>query len=133
MTIATRWLWVTIFWFVLMTLMLFLPDATENLPTPLLFPQSDKVVHFAIFAILAGLQYHTLNQYRQKLQTRQLIVIFLAFFNILFAASSEIIQEHWVDGRSGDVWDVVADVIGLIAGMGIAKLIALSSRRGTME
>ncbi|GHA00691.1 VanZ family protein [Ignatzschineria ureiclastica] len=130
MKIATRWLWVTIFWFVLMTLMLFLPDATENLPTPLLFPQSDKVVHFAIFALLAGLQFHTLNQYRLKLQMRQLIVIFLVFFNILFAASSEIIQEHWVDGRSGDLWDVVADVIGMLVGMLISKLIALSNHKG---
>ncbi len=132
MKIATRWLWVTIFWFILMALMLFLPDATENLPTPLLFPQSDKIVHFAIFAILAGLQFHTLNQYRLVLQTRQLIVICLLLFNILFAASSEIIQEHWVDGRSGDILDVVADLLGVIAGISISKLIKLSSRKGTV-
>lgn len=132
MKIATRWLWVTIFWFILMALMLFLPDATENLPTPLLFPQSDKIVHFAIFAILAGLQFHTLNQYRLVLQTRQLIVICLLLFNILFAASSEIIQEHWVDGRSGDILDVVADLLGVIAGISISKLIKFSSRKGTV-
>ena len=89
------------------------PSAGSDLPL-------DKLVHFALFAgvgllgVLAGLP------------TRWLL-LGLA----LQAIASELIQAVWLSQRGGDVWDLVADLVGTAAGVWLG--IRLARRVGARE
>lgn len=79
---------------------------------PPLFPQSDKVVHVLVFlvpvalAVLAGLP------------RRVVVAVFAAQ-----AVLSEAVQWLLLPNRSGDVWDVVADLTGVALGVLIGTLL----------
>jgi hypothetical protein len=86
---------------------------------PLLFPQSDKVVHVAVFlvpvalAVVAGFR-------------RWLVVAVFAAQAVL----SEVVQAVFLPHRSGDVLDAVADLTGVALGVLVGTLVlrALQSR-----
>lgn len=78
------------------------------------FPHADKVVHAAVFAlpvICAALSGGWLTS--------------AALVGLVHAPVSELVQHAWVPGRTGDPWDVVADVVGV----GLAVLVVLVVRR----
>lgn len=84
-------------------LVLYLPE-TPGPPPP--FPHSDKVVHALLFAapvLVAGLG---------RLSRWWLVALLCA----LHAPVSEAVQHLAVPGRSGDPWDLVADLLGLCLG-----------------
>lgn len=66
------------------------------------FVHADKVVHVALFAVptlvapLAGVRW-------------QIAAAVMA----VHAPISEVIQHLWLPGRTGDPWDVVADLVGV--------------------
>ncbi len=87
---------------------------TPNLGGSSPFPYADKVVHITIFAMpvmLAVLAFGRL----------QLAAVIAA----VHAPVSELIQRFFVQGRSGDIGDVVADLVGV----GVAVLVILIVRR----
>ena len=89
---------------------LYLPSA----PGGVAFPGADKVVHVLVFlvpvvlALLAGLP-------------RWPVVA----GSVVHAGVSEVLQWAVLSGRSGDPWDVVADLAGV--GLGVALARALSA------
>ena len=68
-------------------------------------PHADKVVHVVLFAAMA------FAGFRGRIPAL-LLVAFLA----VHAGSSEVIQDRLLPGRGGDVYDVVADLAGVLAG-----------------
>ncbi len=77
--------------------------------------QADKLVHVAIFAFVAW------AGVRAGLPVVPLVVVLAAH-----AVLSELVQSTLFDERTGDPWDVVADLVGV--GLG-----ALLTRRPTRE
>ncbi len=79
------------------------------------FPNADKLVHAAIFAapvvfaLLAGL--------------RPLLVVGVA---AVHAPVSELVQWAFLPHRDGDVWDAVADLVGVGLGWLLARWLARS-------
>jgi VanZ family protein len=79
---------------------------------PPLFPQSDKVVHVLVFlvpvalAVLAGLP--------------RLVVVAVSAAQ---AVLSEAVQWLLLPNRSGDVWDVVADLTGVALGVLVGRVL----------
>ena len=67
-----------------------------------LFPYADKVVHFVLFALLAATT-------RWRFGTGLWAVV-------AYAVLSEVVQGLLLSTRSGDAYDVVADLLG--AGLG---------------
>ena len=67
---------------------------------------ADKLVHFAIFALVAW------AGRRVGLPLVPLVVVLVAH-----AVLSEVVQATLLDERSGDPWDVVADVVGIGVGV----------------
>lgn len=55
---------------------------------------------------------------RNQMQKRLFALFFIGV--VLFAPLSEVIQAYWVLGRSGDFADVVADLLGAVAGYFLA-------------
>ncbi|MGL5860372.1 MAG: VanZ family protein [Phycicoccus sp.] len=87
---------------VVQLLVLYLP---RGVAPPSSLPGADKVVHAAVFllpvllALLAGLN-------------ARVVVASFAVHAVL----SEVVQASLLPARSGDVWDVVADLVGVLCG-----------------
>lgn len=88
----------------------------DSIPNPHLnIPHLDKAVHFSMFFIMAVLLCNELEyQTRFRLRKIYAITVFIAF---LYGGAIEVLQQHCFS-RSGDVWDLVADVFGAVAGCG---------------
>lgn len=83
---------------------LYVPGGGDPLP----FAHADKIVHAAIFALpvlIAGLT---------GLPWRGLAVLLVAH-----APVSEYVQHRWLESRTGDVWDLLADWTGLALACGL--------------
>jgi VanZ family protein len=105
--------WKTFTWLLVMFYVLFSPS--NKIPQSKLFnlPHFDKIVHFGIFAVLLWI---FLTESEKQLGTgiKNTYKILIAF--ILFAAVSEVIQYYYIVGRSGSIYDFLADITGFISG-----------------
>lgn len=66
---------------------------------------TDKVVHLLLFAV---------PTYAVGLAARSIAPTVVAF--ALHAPVSELIQQRFLPGRTGDVWDAVLDLVGVALG-----------------
>ena len=82
-------------------------------------PGLDKVVHLVTFGSLA------LAGLRAGLPARWLLPVLAGH-----AVASEVVQELLLGRRSGDPWDVVADLLGVLAGTLLARASWGSDRAG---
>lgn len=71
--------------------------------------QVDKWVHVGIFFLLCALWIVALN-----ITTRKQILA-LAFAAFLYGCLVELVQDRFVGNRSMDVFDIVADAVGIMA------------------
>ncbi|PRY62796.1 hypothetical protein BCF74_1032 [Knoellia remsis] len=76
---------------------------------PPLFPNADKVIHVVIFALPVGLAILA------RLPWLPVVAVMAAH-----APVSEIVQGTMLSQRSGDVWDAVADLVGVALGWFVA-------------
>ena len=74
------------------------------------FPGADKVVHVLLFATLAAAARARFGAGRAVLGTV-----------LAYAVVSELVQALLLSRRSGDLWDVVADVTGAVVGWLLAR------------
>ncbi len=79
---------------------------------PLLFPQSDKVVHVTVFLVPVALA--VVAGFRPRL----VVAVFAAQ-----AVLSEVVQAVFLPHRSGDVLDAVADLTGVALGVLVGMLV----------
>lgn len=94
---------------------LYAPRAPSTDQVPLVGPVLDKLVHLAVFALVAW------TGRRAGVRVRLLVVVLLAH-----AVLSELLQ-HWVlPHRSGDPLDALADAAGVLVGL------LLPARRGRL-
>jgi len=92
---------------------------------------SDRLVsmagHFVEYAVLAGLLWWGISHLLANGRIRVLVVLGVA---LVYAISDEW-HQSFVPGRTPDVWDVVVDMIGAMAGIVVTRRILgkLASRR----
>lgn len=101
-----------IVWALVIFLLCALPG--EDLPDPHLnIPHLDKIVHFGMFFIMSLLLIYLLI-YRTSLSVKIIyaLAILLVF---IYGGTIEILQYHFFN-RSGELWDLLADFGGGIAG-----------------
>tara|TARA_B100001146_G_scaffold224131_1_gene240906 strand:+ start:23225 stop:23599 length:375 start_codon:yes stop_codon:yes gene_type:complete len=93
------------------TILFLLPPSGTEAP----FPQADKVIHVILYLILMLVWTVPLLAFRKKLNIRNvsLLLIALLFYGIII----EVIQAKIIDGRQGDVLDVIANLLGSILGL----------------
>ncbi len=99
---------------VLSVVLLFSPGSS----VPTAVPISDKLVHFLLFAALAG----TGRWAGVPLRV-------LAPALIAYAGGSELLQALLPLERGGDWRDALADSFGVLAGLGVVALVTRSNRR----
>ncbi|EGD34446.1 hypothetical protein HMPREF9071_0892 [Capnocytophaga sp. oral taxon 338 str. F0234] len=71
------------------------------------FTGADKLVHFLIFALLAFLYERVFPKQKRKISF---------FLMILYAIFTEVAQEMMPFGRSGEIGDLFADILGIFFG-----------------
>lgn len=81
------------------------------------FAHFDKFVHFMLFMLQFWLLGRAYGQSKQKIP-----FTFLGILALFYAVGSEVAQHFWTQTRQGDVWDVVADLLGAILGLSLAHL-----------
>jgi VanZ family protein len=85
---------------------------------PQLFTGSDKLVHLVLFALLAGTA-------RGLFGPSAPVLVAVA----VYAAGSELVQGALLDSRSGDPYDVLADLLGALVGWRVAGDLRGRARR----
>lgn len=101
--------WPAITWSVIVFILLVIPPEALTKERKIEIVQLDKIIHFFLFGLMAGLwAYYKKQQQQNQLFTYLLIILITAVYGII----TEYVQ-HWV-GRDFDVWDMVADAAGAI-------------------
>ena len=96
-----------------MALAAYLLIAPDVGPPPL-FPLQDKLFHLIAFGALAGPAVLVLP--------RRYLWFWLAHM-LALGAGIEVVQALGHDGRTGSVWDFLADVAGIAIALGIGRVI----------
>jgi VanZ family protein len=111
--------WLAILWTLVMCVLFFIPTPPST-QGPLI-PHLDKVVHLGLFAgfvVLWGI--------RLPNATALLVII-----GIVFGIVVECIQDGMKLGRSFDVYDIVADSVGVFVGILTVSLIRQYIKKAT--
>jgi glycopeptide antibiotics resistance protein len=78
-----------------------------------LFPHTDKLVHFGMHGLLAFLL--TLNLQPDRWRSKKVLQI--SFFTVLYGTVIEVCQALMALGRSFDLLDIMANTLGIFAGL----------------
>jgi len=87
----------------------------------LLFKNSDKIIHFCMYGTLSGVFWiEFLLKHRKKKANYLYAFIGAVLYPILFGGALELCQRYFTKYRSGDWWDFLANMEGVV----LASLIA---------
>jgi len=111
--------WVAIAFLVLATTLFLLPGSSfpkQNWWTPFFKAiRVDKIVHAIIFFLLVYLWCKALH-YRFQLVNRKHIFRFILVIFISYGVLIEFVQENFIDNRTFEGFDILADATGAVAG-----------------
>lgn len=101
-----------IYWFplIIYCLAIFIQSSYPSPKSLPKFPLSDKVMHFAAYAVMGGLFFRALRVTRLSWRPIS-IIVFSALFTTLYGAGDEI-HQLFVTSRTADQMDVFADFLG---------------------
>lgn len=103
---------INLLWTIIIFVLCVMPS--DDLPNPRFnFPHIDKVVHFGMYFVSSLLMMYPLERYRHF--SRAHIWCIAIGFAFLFGGAVELLQARYF-GRSGDWYDLLADVLGGTAG-----------------
>ena len=109
-----------ILWIILIMVLCTLPG--NDIPSNSFFEKVhfDKIVHFCLFGGIVLLL--SLAIYRQKKYISPATLVILVIMAASYGLAIEFIQKYWAVGRSFDMYDVIADSLGAIAGVWMFKV-----------
>lgn len=87
------------------------------------FAGADKLVHGILYFTLSITSFFLLYKTR-SLQNRQRVILFAIAIPVLFGGVVEILQNYLIPGRSGDIYDFMANSTGVFLGWLIFKLLS---------
>lgn len=116
-----RSFWPAVFWSVAILVLSFMPGKSFPAVSWMDWLKLDKWIHAFLYFILFLLIYIPVNE-RKKQQHQVLIAVgcFYCFFLGLF---TELVQGFFLTDRSGDLPDMVANVLGVVLAIGLVRLI----------
>lgn len=76
-------------------------------------PQSDKFLHIGVYLILFIVWAFTIGVDPKRKVLMWVLAVLLSIYGIVI----ELIQDKWIDTRTADIWDVLANSIGILLGM----------------
>ncbi len=113
MKLRTIFILINFVWIAIIFILCILPG--EKIPNPHWnIPHLDKVVHFGMYFIQSLLLAFPLEKF-SRLRIRQICIV-TALVALLYGGTIEILQARFFH-RSGDLWDLAANLSGGIAGV----------------
>jgi VanZ family protein len=103
---------------------LFFLSSRPFLPGPPGIPYADKILHFTVYFILG-----TTLAWAGRRRTGRVAHWGLLLGGAVYALSDEW-HQSFVPGRDPSGWDLLADVVGLLLGYGLARRFLTSSEPG---
>lgn len=85
----------------------------SSLPTPKWFEHQDKLHHFSAYLVMSVLAWRSM---RHLVKSPIILALVSVIFCSLYGVSDEW-HQSFVDGRSSDIFDWVADTCGAIVGV----------------
>lgn len=118
---ALRYFAPAILWIIMIMVLCTLPN--KDIPSNSFFEEIhfDKFVHFGLFGGIV--LFLSLGIYWQKKYISPLTLSILVIVSASYGLAIEFIQKYWCIGRSFDIYDVVADTLGAIAGVWVFKIV----------
>jgi VanZ family protein len=110
---AAQWIWAAFIFIIHVA-----PVDTERV-NRFDFPFADKWIHGILFFLLAGVSFLARDSKRSMRESLIIIVMACAVYGALL----EWIQFSFTDERSGDALDWLADLLGVLIGLGAAKIL----------
>lgn len=101
----------SVLWTILTLFALLAPRGAVHIEKSFFIPGMDKIAHFILFAVwffLVAMAFRT----KQKSMSAQMLFVIFSFI----APSTEVIQ-IFIEGRSFDWNDLLANMLGLIVGL----------------
>ena len=107
--------WKTIFWAVLIVLLSTMP--VQRIPGTRLFdiPHFDKFVHFSLYATLTTLW--LIDYFKNTYNLSAVRVVFIILISISYGAMMELVQKVFIQQRSGDWFDFLANTTGIFVAL----------------
>lgn len=85
--------------------------------------QLDKFVHFVMYVVLTNLLIVGIKKQFTCRRVRYSAVVVSAILSVVFGITMEVLQELVTDYRDFSFWDIVANVIGALGGIGLFRLL----------
>jgi len=98
--------------------LIFFLSAQPNVELPVSFPLIDKILHLFLYAGFGVCVTYSLIRLSRIKAWRQLLVLVL--LGIVLGGLDEV-HQMFVPGRSADVADAIADILGILAGWGMVR------------
>ena len=95
---------------IIILILCFLPGNTANKMSVFYFPYFDKIVHFVMYFIFSFVLFVDLTN-NTRLQKKQIFLIIL-LLSFIIGGIIELIQNYFIPMRSGDWFDLLADLTG---------------------
>ncbi|MFB6455695.1 VanZ family protein [Chitinophaga sp. Hz27] len=107
-------------WLVLIMVLCTLPG--RDIPTNSFFEKVhfDKFVHFGLFGGIVF--FLSLAIWWQRKKISPALLLLFVVFAAAYGLAIEFIQKYYAEGRSFDMYDVLADTIGAIAGIWVFRI-----------
>lgn len=110
----------TILFAILILILSIMPTDIHGETPSFYFVGMDKFIHGAMYGTLSML---VLNEYLKKRSLKFWPVLILILFTWAYSIFMELLQYFLIEYRSGEFKDVLANIIGILLGVGILILL----------
>ena len=115
--------WKSTSWTLFILLATTLPSSSIPKTSLLEIPHFDKIVHFALFFVLAILLISEFNTLRREGKLTRLSAVVALAVSVIYGLIIELLQYYLLTTRSGSLYDFAANVLGAIAAVLLYKTI----------
>jgi VanZ family protein len=86
-------------------------------------PYFDKITHAFLFGVLLILMFFALHPQQKSRGRRLKMLLVSGLVSLIYGILTEIVQESMHNGRKGDMWDLAADLLGIVCGIFVCLLL----------
>lgn len=125
-----RRIWPSVLWAVAILILTGVPG--NYFPTVVSFWDwlaPDKIVHIFIFGIQAFLLFHAFRVQFLPPKQRSVYVLVIVVLTTLFSLLTEVLQTYVFIGRHGNVYDFIADTVGVLFGFMAYYLLTFKKKK----
>lgn len=109
----SRSLWLALLWSAIIFLLLSIPG--KSLPQAPPIASFDKIIHIVLFGVQSWLWCHVIK-YRAAKSSRSIIVLLVILLSTAYGIGMEYYQHYFVENRSFELGDIIADFVGSLLG-----------------